>query len=295
VSPLAAGAGILLCYLVGLYGFVLVRRQPEAAYRFAGPVHALDRARVPLLRRAVDFLSHRLAARALPLLSDRRRALIQHRLDAAGRPLSIEAYAGQKAAYTTLLGGLGLLLALVAAQPLLLVLLPIVGWLGVDLRLAGMAKRRQARISDDLPDFLDILAVVVGAGSGFRPALARVTDALGGPLGDEVRQTLRQMDLGASRREAFTELRDRNDSEVLGTLVTALLQAEELGSPLADVLGDIAHDMRREFQQAARRKAAQAAPRVSLIVTTVIVPGAIVLIVTALFIGSGVSVGGIVG
>jgi tight adherence protein C len=296
VNPLLAGLGLTVCYVAGLMGWRMARRPADAAERFGSLSRAgLDVERPSLLRRTIGFLGHRLANRALPLLGDKRVALIRHRLDAAGRPMTLETYAGQKAAWTVLLGGLGLLLALLAGNVLLIPLLGFVGWLGVDLSLAGLAKRRQAQIDRDLPDFLDILAVIVNAGSGFRPALARVADALGGPLAEEVHLTLRQMDLGASRRAAFTELRERNDSETLGTLVSSLLQAEELGSPLTDVLADIAMDMRREFQQTARRKASQAAPRISLIVTTIIIPGAVVLIVTALFVASGIDAGDFLG
>ena len=42
--------------------------------------------------------------------------------------------------------------------------------------------------------------------------------------------------------------------------------------------------MRRAAHQDARRRAARAAPRVSLIVTTLIVPGAMILILMTLFL-----------
>jgi tight adherence protein C len=74
-----------------------------------------------------------------------------------------------------------------------------------------------------------------------------------------------------------------------------LQQAEGLGTPVADTMERIAGDMREEFRQAVRRRAARAAPRVSLIVTLIIVPGAVVLIMTALFLGVGVDAGSLGG
>ena len=92
---------------------------------------------------------------------------------------------------------------------------------------------------------------------------------------------------------AFEELRRRNPAESLGRLVTALTQAEELGTPLADVLVELARDVRRAFAQQARRQAARAAPRVSLIVSLLVVPGAVILIVAGLLVSSDVgSIGG---
>ena len=55
--------------------------------------------------------------------------------------------------------------------------------------------------------------------------------------------------------------------------------------PLSEALNDIALDMRRAAAQDARRRAARAAPRISLIVTTLIVPGSIILILASM-IGS---------
>ena len=155
---------------------------------------------------------------------------------------------------------------------------PLLGWFGPDVWLARQGRVRQERIERDLPDFLDILAVTVRAGLGYRAALGARREALGGPIGEEMLTALRQMELGASRRQAFLALRERNASESLGSFVAAQLQAEELGVPLSEALNDIAEDMRRAAHQAARRRAARAAPRVSLIVTTLIVPGSMILI-----------------
>src|SRR3712207_9534532 len=94
---------------------------------------------------------------------------------------------------------------------------------------------------------------------------------------------MRQMDVGASSREAFLALRDRNDSDSLSTFVGAQLNAEELGTPIADALADLAAEIRRAARQDARRRAQRAAPRVSLIVTTVIVPASILLILATLY------------
>ena len=286
MNPLAPAAGLTLCLLLALQGWLMVRRPPEAVNRLDVPDS--DRVeRRSALARLREHLSVRLAPKALGMLSDRRRRFLRHRLDAAGGPMSLEGYAGQKAAYAVLYGAAGFLLLLVTGAVLLVPVLAYFGWLSVDLRLARQAKRRQAMIDADLPDFLDILAVIVSAGSSFRQGLDRVADAVGGPLGEEVRLTLRQMDVGSSRRVAFEALRDRNDSEPLAKFVTALLQAEELGSPLTNVLGDISEDMRREFQQLARRKAAEATPRVGLLVTTIVLPGAILLVIVGIVLSSG--------
>jgi tight adherence protein C len=185
-------------------------------------------------------------------------------------------------------GILGLLLALNGLW-VLGVLVGAFGWFFVDLGLRQEVARRQREIDRDLPDFLDILSVSVRAGLSFRGAIARVCEALPGALADEMLNALRKMDLGESRRSALIELRERNESEVLGRFVASLLQAEELGTPLADTLTQISDEMRREAAALARQRAAKAAPRVSLVVTLIIVPAALLLMVTGLLIGTDFS------
>ena len=130
------------------------------------------------------------------------------------------------------------------------------------------------------------------AGLGYRYALRRVAEALEGPVSEEMLTVLRQIDLGQDRRDAFLALRERNKSESLKSFVAAQLQAEELGVPLAEALNDIASDMRRLAHQNARRQAQRAGPRVSLIVTTLIVPGSMILILLSVFFATGAGGGG---
>lgn len=270
-----------------------------------GPVERLD-ARVgdgaggrrqSMLRRLVESLAVKLAPRAMRSLRASSRERIARRLDLAGRPggMTVQAFVGLKASLLTLgAGGFGFL-ALLGSSPLLVLLAAGMGWWGPDIWLSRTGRLRQERIESDLPDFMDILAVTVRAGLGYRSALRRVSESLGGPTGEEMLTALRQMDLGASRREAFLALRDRNGSESLSSFVAAQLQAEELGVPLAEALNDIAADMRRQAFQNARRRAQRAVPRVSLIVTTLIVPGAIILIMMSVVLGSDLLESGVFG
>lgn len=280
----------LACYVTALVGM--------RWYRYAGPeivvrdgmVVEAQRERRPLSERLADAAADRFAADVLRRLGPRRVNAIRRRLESAGRPngLTLEGYAGRRILYTLLFGVLAGLLALVGMR-LIAALVALFGWFFVDLGLRQEAARRQQQIERDLPDFLDILSVSVRAGLSFRAGIARVCEALPGALAEEMLTALRKMDLGESRRSALIELRDRNESEVLGRFVASLLQSEELGTPLADTLTQIADEMRREAAALARQRAARAAPRVSLVVTLIIVPAALLLMVTGLLIGTDFS------
>jgi len=296
MNPLFPALGLLVCIVVGVRAVQLITSEGPAAARLARDAQAPRRARTALSVKAFEGLSTHLAGRALELLGQRRRASIRQRLDAAGSPggLTVERFAGRKGACTVLAALFGGYL-IIQGKTVFGVLIVIVGFLWMDVWLNGRARRRQARIDRDLPDFLDVVAMTVGAGVGFRPALTRSAEKLGGPIGEEVATTLRQMDLGASRRAAFTELRRRNTSESLGRMVSALLQAEELGAPLTDTIVSLGNEMRRFFSQEARQRASRAAPRVSLIITMVMVPGCLVIMVVGLFLTSGIHLGNLGG
>ena len=294
MTPVFAGFGATACVLVGLLAIPMLRDR--------GPIDRLDQGRDRdreaeggPLRRLFLWLTTRLGPRITPRMRASKRESIDRRLDLAGRPggATVQRFVGYKAAAAVILGAPFLLLALLGSSPLLVVLTAGFGWFAPDVWVSRMGRLRQERIERDLPDFLDILAVTVRAGLGYRLSLARVAESLGGPVGEEMLVALRQMELGASRRAAFEALRERNASEQLTSFVTAQLQAEELGVPLSEALNDIAGDMRRAAHQAARRRAARAAPRVSLVVTSLIVPGTMILIIASIVLGSGLTKSGI--
>jgi tight adherence protein C len=297
MTPLLAGALAASCVSVALLAVpLLLDRGPVDRLAARTGVQDVE-ARRSLLRRLIERLAARLGPRLAPGIRLSRREAIARRLDLAGRPggMSVQRFVGLKGALCVVVGGCFLLLAVIGGSWLLAIVAAGTGWFAPDILLSRAGRLRQERIERDLPDFLDILAVTVRAGLGYRSALQRVAESLGGPAGEEILTALRQMDLGASRRDAFLALRERNESESLSTFIGAQLQAEELGVPLSEALNDIALDMRRSAAQNARRRAARAAPRISLIVTTLIVPGSIILILASMILGTNILDSGVLG
>jgi tight adherence protein C len=294
VTPAFAGLLAVCSVAVGLAGIPMLRdRGPVDRLGLGGG--AETGRRVPLLRRIFERVAAFMGPRVVPAIRASRRESVDRRLDLAGRPggITVQRFYGHKAAGLVLLGGPFALLLAGGGSPAAVILAAGIGWFFPDIWISRAGRLREERIERELPDFLDILAVTVRAGLGYRLALARVAGALEGPVGEEMQIALRQMELGASRRSAFEALRDRNGSEQLRSFVAAQLQAEELGVPLSEALNDIAADMRRAAHQAARRRAARATPRVSLIVTTLILPGTMILIAVSIVLGSGLQEAGL--
>ncbi|MGP4045068.1 DUF5936 domain-containing protein [Streptomyces sp. 2A115] len=292
---------LLLAALMGLAvgGFLLGLRMYRADAKLPSDLAlALEvgSTRVSKADSAVDRLGMRFAPLVLRLMGPRRVDAKRRRIDMAGNPggLTLNRYAARRAVY----GIFGVVLGLVFltnGQLLFALLTLAFGLLAADALIWQAIRERKEVIDRTLPDFLDVLAVVVSAGLGFRQALDRVAERYEGPWADELRITLRRMDMGVSRRQAFDELRKRNSSEQVAQFVSALQQGEELGSPIADTLIQLATDMRRTDAQNSRRRAAKTIPKATMVTLVFMLPATMILIATGMFMGSGTNFGSILG
>jgi len=235
----------------------------------------------------IDSVGARFQRLLLKTYGPRRLGDLDGRLRRAGRPegLTVNSYVQRQAGFIAIGVIAGALFAIVG-QPFLgaVLVVAFAGWMDLWLFLVGRSRIEQ--IDRELPDFLDVLGVTVTAGLSFRQAVERVCEFHEGPLAQEMQTALREMAVGVTRREAFVGVRERARSESVGTFVTALLQAEELGVPLAQALRDIAAEVRRERAQQVRRQAAKAAPKVALVVTSTMLPGAIILMIAGLILAN---------
>lgn len=141
------------------------------------------------------------------------------------------------------------------ADPIYVVLSGIVAFLVPDVLVNSVAKERQNQILLALPQVIDQLRMSVEAGVGFEAAIGRAAKAGSGALADELRRTLQEMQIGASRSEALHHLADRNDVSELRTFVSAVSQSEDYGIPVAHVLRVQADELRTRRKQRAEERA----------------------------------------
>jgi len=125
--------------------------------------------------------------------------------------------------------------------------------------LKSKVKARQKLVLKALPDALDLVTTSVEAGLGLDAALARVADKTAGPLSVELSQALREIAMGRLRRDALTDMGERTGVEDLISFIMAVVQAEQLGVGIAQVLRIQSEQMRTRRRQRAE-KAAHEAP-----------------------------------
>jgi tight adherence protein C len=161
---------------------------------------------------------------------------------------------------------------------LFLVLFPAMGALFPTAWLNRKVSERKSMILRDLPDTLDLLAISVEAGMGFEGALEVVCQNFTSPLADEFSRTLREMELGLPRRDAFQNLKRRTEVPELSNFVLALLQADALGIPIGRVLKTQATEMRNKRRQWAREKAAKLPVKIMFPLVAFIFPAVLVVV-----------------
>jgi tight adherence protein C len=154
---------------------------------------------------------------------------------------------------------IGLLLPRSIAVALLLLLVGgAVGFLAPEFWLGRKIRARSMAMTLQLPDALDLLTISVEAGLGFDAALAKVVEKMEGPLVDEFRQALAEVRMGRSRRDALRDVASRADAQPVSNFIGAIVQAEQLGVPIAKVLQIQSNQLRIERRQRAEEAAAKA-------------------------------------
>jgi tight adherence protein C len=132
----------------------------------------------------IDRLGMRYAPAVLRLMGPGQVARYRRRIDLAGNPggLTIDRYAARRAVYGAV-GAVGGLVALLQGSFFLALLMVAFGAFWSEVGIWSAIRVRKDAIERTLPDFLDVLAVVVSAGLGFRQALVPGGVPVRGPVG----------------------------------------------------------------------------------------------------------------
>ena len=217
---------------------------------------------VPFVDRILGPALRHFAAIGRRFTPDERMQSVRHHLDLAGNPTGWDA--DRVVALKAFTGLAGLVLGLVvpplfgtSALPAVagMVLGAVAGWYVPGLWLYQVAYDRSERIRRDLPDALDLMTISVEAGLAFDAAMGQVANRTRGPLAKEFYRVRQEMQIGASRAEAMKSLGDRTDIAELKGFLGSMVQADELGVPIAGVLRVQAGEMRVKRSQRAEELA----------------------------------------
>lgn len=113
------------------------------------------------------------------------------------------------------------------------------GAAGPYMQISGVAQERLKNVSRGLPYVIDLMALAMGAGLDFPGAVRQVVDKSSNPddpIVEEFTLILQTLNLGRTRKDALQEFAKRCPVDAVTEFVNALVQAEERGNPVAEVL-----------------------------------------------------------
>ncbi len=134
------------------------------------------------------------------------------------------------------------------------------GLYGPDIYLKNQADKRKLLLNRSLPDALDLMVICAEAGLSLDSAFQRVSRELSESfpeMSDELGLTAVELGFLPERRQALENLSARNDLPGLRGMVGTLMQSERYGTPLAQSLRVLAHELRNERMMKAEEKAAR--------------------------------------
>jgi tight adherence protein C len=204
---------------------------------------------------------------------------IRAKLELAGNPagwtpdrVASFAFLGAIAAFVagfllTRLFGAGLLVTIGVC-----VVFAVAGFRAPNMYLYQRAYDRTQTMQRALPDAIDLLTISVESGLGFDAALSQVARNTDGALAEEFARVLQEMQIGMGRSAALRALGERTNVPEVKGFASAMVQADALGIPVAQVLRVQSREIRTKRRQRAEAKAQQVAIKILIPLIFCILP-----------------------
>ncbi len=254
------------------------------AYGFTGRTESVLVRSTESARTAVDDLVSRLGEFVSSRLHGLTSEQIRKELVAAGLySLPPRKFAGYRIVSTVGVPALCLYVFAKSSLPVPLILIGAVasiaaGWMGPIFIVRNKAKRRQDRIDYQLPELIDLLVVTVEAGVGFTGSLRIAGERIGGPLGEELRLSRQEQNMGLTTSESLTNMLERADTPGMRSFVRSVLQGQNLGVSIGQILRNLAVEMRKRRRAIAEERAQKAPVKILFPLVFMIFPAIFVIL-----------------
>jgi tight adherence protein C len=155
------------------------------------------------------------------------------------------------------------------------------GYYAPALYVSNRTAHRKQDIGRNIPDALDMLVSCTEAGLGLDAAFQRVAENLSEAspaLSAEIGVATAEVSAGVTRSDALRRLEQRTGVPELTSLVNVLIQADRLGTPVAQALRVYAASTRILRQLRAEEKAAAISPKLTVAMVIFLLPSLFVVI-----------------
>jgi len=211
---------------------------------------------VPLLQRVLTPLVQRFAAAVGKLTPRRYREFLMRIALLLTDPVDVNRLIGTKwlLLCSTLLF-FALLLMMNGSLAPVLWIVPFALFFLPDLMIRGKINKQRQNMQSELPYLLDILSVVLEAGTSFDNALSKICAKRSGPLYAELQRMLREISVGSTREEALRHAAERIQLPDFSQLVRALIQADKMGVSIVRTIRMQSEQLRIKRAQRIHEKA----------------------------------------
>jgi tight adherence protein C len=161
----------------------------------------------------------------------------------------------------------------------------VLGWRCPEIALSRLAARRRVRLETGIPDALDLLVICAQAGLSLDHAVEQVGSVLScssRDVAEEFAATAAEMRVSAVRGQALENLAQRTGLMSLRSIVAALSQSINFGTPLAEALRVLAAQMRVERLARFEERAARLPVLLTMPLMAFILPSLMIVIGTPL-------------
>jgi tight adherence protein C len=154
----------------------------------------------------------------------------------------------------------------------------VVGWMLPVGFVKRKVRMRHDQIEYELPDLIDLLVVSIEAGLSFPGAMRLAAERIRGPLGQELRLTLQEQNMGLTNEDALRNLYTRAETPGVAIFTRSIIQGLALGVSMAQIMRNIAEEMRKRRKAAAEEKAQKAPIKMLFPLVFLIFPSMFVVI-----------------
>ncbi|MCD6311821.1 MAG: type II secretion system F family protein [Elusimicrobia bacterium] len=207
----------------------------------------------------IGGLTARISALKYPWLVKYRENL-RKKLNQAGNPADLTPDAFITLVFVSIIGMI--ILEILFFKKINIVVFGAAGFIGYFLpssSLNSIITKRHHSILRELPNILDLLTLSMEAGIDFNAAVNKViSKSEQSPLVEELHLMQQGLRLGQSRKESMSEMSGRVSLDSLSSVISAIIQADNLGASLGPVLRVQSEQMRLERFQLAEKLAHQA-------------------------------------
>ncbi|MFN7998310.1 MAG: type II secretion system F family protein [Bryobacteraceae bacterium] len=190
-------------------------------------------------------------------------SVVQKRLIRAGyrKDTHVNIFYGAKVLTPVLLVGLATVTRAYEYGPFFVYAICIaLGFLGPDFWLGNRISARQTNIRIGLPEALDLLVICVEAGLGLDQAIMRVAEEMRisqPEISEEFGLIVLEQRAGRPRSEAWKNLAERTNVDIVRAMVATLIQADHFGTSVSKTLRVYSDNLRVQRRQHVEEAAAK--------------------------------------